>query len=105
MKTAIKHENAEFTVRTLKHVSSLTVIVNLPTTPKPWLIAHEHGHKTRKRRVFGHKSRTCIGSYGRCKSPSNPKTVGNSSQKHPYRAKTTIFGHDSEALYRFLRSF
>ena len=34
-------------VITLKHV-------NLPRTQKLWGIAHENGHKTRKRRVFGH---------------------------------------------------
>ena len=76
MKMAKKRENDEFFVITLKHVSSLTVVVKRHRTPKLWLIAHENGHKARKRRVFGHQSQTSIWSYGRCKSPSNPKTVG-----------------------------
>ena len=75
MKMAIKHENDEFLVITLKHVSSLMVLVNRPRIPKLWLIANEHGHKARKRRVFGHNSQTCIRSDGHCKSPSNPKLM------------------------------
>ena len=78
MKTAIKSENDDFLVMTLKHVSGLTVVVNRPRTPKLWGIAHENGHKAQKRRVFCHKSQTCIWSYGHCKSPKKPKTMGNS---------------------------
>ena len=54
MKTAIRRENDEFLVISLKHVSGLTGHANLLGTPKLWEIAHENGHKTRKRRVFGH---------------------------------------------------
>jgi hypothetical protein len=79
MKTATKHENDEFLVITLKDVVGPTVIVNCHKTPKLWIIAHENGRKARKRRVFGHSSQTCIGSYGHFKLPSNPKTVGSSS--------------------------
>jgi hypothetical protein len=78
MKMAINHENNDFLVITLKHVSSLTVIVNHPRTPKLWLIAHENDHKAQNQRGFGHKSQTCIGSYDRSKSPRKPKTMGNS---------------------------
>src|SRR3954464_8264937 len=65
----IKLENYEFLVMSLKHVSSLTGHANIPGAPKLWAIAQENGGKTRKRRVFGHNSQTCIGSYGHCKSP------------------------------------
>ena len=69
MNMAIKRENNEFLVINLKHVLGLTVVVNRPRPTKLGLITHEHGHKARKRRFFCHKSQTCIGSYGRCKSP------------------------------------
>ena len=45
MKMAIKHENDKFLVITLKHISSLTIVVNRPRTPKLWTICHENGHK------------------------------------------------------------
>ena len=48
MKMTIKHENDEFLVRTLKHVSFLKVVVNRPRTIKLWEIAHENNHETRK---------------------------------------------------------
>ena len=44
MKMAIKRENDEFLVVTLKHVSGLRVIRNLFETIKLWAIAHEDGH-------------------------------------------------------------
>ena len=45
LKTAIKRENSEFFVITLKHVSGLTSLANRLGTPKLWAIAHENGHK------------------------------------------------------------
>ena len=72
MKMDIKHENDEFFVISLKHVSGLKVVVNRPGTRKPWAIAHENGHKTPKRLVFGHNSQTY-------KFPWNAKTKDNSS--------------------------
>ena len=40
MKTTKKHENDEFLVITVKPVSGLNVVVNLPGTPKQWAIDH-----------------------------------------------------------------
>ena len=48
MKTAIKRENAEFLVITLKHVSDLMGRANRHRTQKLRGIAHENGYKTRK---------------------------------------------------------
>ena len=79
MKTAKNCENDKFLDITLKHVSGLTGLVNRPVTLKQWAIAHENDQKLGKRQVFAHASQTCIRSYGPCKSPRNPKTVGNSS--------------------------
>src|SRR3954468_2997570 len=59
-----KHENDEFYVITLNHVSVLKIVVNCPRTPKQWAIAHQNGHKTRKRRFSCHFSQTCKGYYG-----------------------------------------
>src|SRR3954468_20662697 len=66
-KNGHKHEKDEFLGITLKHVSGLKVVVNRPRTPKPWAIAHENVHKTRDRRVSGHISQTCQGSFETCK--------------------------------------
>ena len=52
MKTALKRENNEFLVISLKHVSGLTGHENRPGAPKLWAIAHENGHKTRNKKVF-----------------------------------------------------
>ena len=79
MEMTIKHENDEFLVRTLKHVSFLKVGVNRPKTIKLWAIAHENSHKTGKLRIFSHISQTCKGSSEACKSNWNPKTVGKNS--------------------------
>jgi hypothetical protein len=62
MKMTIKHENDEFLVIPLKHVSGLEVAVNLPRTIKLWAIAHENSHNTRKLRVLDHISPTYIRS-------------------------------------------
>ena len=48
MKIAIKRENDDFLVITLKHVSGFTVILNSHGTPILWAITYENGHKTRK---------------------------------------------------------
>src|SRR3954471_7912583 len=69
MKMTIKHENDEFLGITLKHVPGLKVALISPRTIKMWAIAHENGHKTRKRRVYGHIFPTCIRSEGHGKSP------------------------------------
>src|SRR3954467_1923409 len=73
MKTAIKQENDEFLVISFQHVSGRKVTVNRPRTPKLRAIAHENGHKTRERRVSGHISQKCNGSYRPCKSNWNQK--------------------------------
>src|SRR3954467_3583689 len=67
-KNGHKHEKDEFLGKTLKHVSGLKVVQNPPRTPKLWAIAHENVHKTRERRVSGHNSQTCQGSFETCKS-------------------------------------
>ena len=79
MKMTIKHENDEFLGITLNHVSVLKVALNSPRTIKLSAIAHENGHKTRKRRVSGHISQTGKGSSEAGKYFRNPKNVGNSS--------------------------
>jgi hypothetical protein len=67
----------------LKNVLSVIVLLNHPETPKLRTIAHENGPKTQKRRVFGYATQTCTNCHGPCKSPWNPKIVGNSSRKQP----------------------
>ena len=62
MKTTIICEIGNFLVKIVKHVPGLMVIVNRPGTIKLWELAHENNHKTRKLRVLGHISPTCIRS-------------------------------------------
>src|SRR4051812_38244881 len=45
MKMTIKHENDEFLVIYLKHVTGLTGLANPTTTQKLWAITHKNGHK------------------------------------------------------------
>jgi hypothetical protein len=45
MKMALKHQNDEFLVMSLKHVLSVMGVVDHPGTPKWWAIAHENGNK------------------------------------------------------------
>jgi hypothetical protein len=78
-----KRKNDEFLDMPLKHVLSVMDLVNHSGTPKLWAIAIENGSKMQKQRVFAHASQKCTEWHGRCKSPRNPKTVGNSSGKQP----------------------
>src|SRR4051812_47383815 len=73
MKTAIKRENDEFLVMSLKHVPGLMGRANRLGTPKLWEIPHENGHETKKYRVFGHKSQKCIVSLRAMKIPMEPQ--------------------------------
>src|SRR4051812_4508494 len=90
MKTTIKHENDKLLVITLKHVSGLKVDVNCLGTIKQWAIDHENGHKMRR---LCHVSPKSIESYGRCKSPENPKTVGNTHENGHITRTRRIFSH------------
>src|SRR3954464_8594877 len=101
MKMTIKHENEVFLVISLKHVSGLKAIVNLPRTPKLWAKDHENGHITRKRRVSGHISQTCKGSYEACKSSENQNYVGKTHENDHKTRKRRVFGHDSETCKGF----
>ena len=62
MKTSIKRKNDDFLVIPLKHVNRLG-------TPKLWAIAHQNGHKTQKRQIFGHTSQPR-------KMPMEPQNYG-----------------------------
>jgi hypothetical protein len=77
MKRALKHKNNEFLP--LKNILSVMGLVNHPGTQKLWAIAHENGHKRKNDEFFWHSSLKCIDYHIPCKSPRNPKTVGNSS--------------------------
>jgi hypothetical protein len=72
---------------------SVMCLVNHLRNPKQWAIAHENDPKMQKWWVFGHASQTCTECHGPCKSPHNPKIVGNSSQKRAYTQKRWVFGH------------
>jgi hypothetical protein len=56
---------------------------NHPETPKLWEIILENDPKMQKQQVCGLATQTCSKCHGHCKSPRNPKTVGNSSPKWP----------------------
>jgi hypothetical protein len=48
MKMTLKRKNNEFLVMLLKHVLSVMGLVNHPSTPKLWAIAHKNGPKSQK---------------------------------------------------------
>ena len=79
MNMAIKHENDEFLVINLEHVSVLMVVVNCHRTPKLWAIAHTTYIKSENDDFLVMTLMHCIGFYARFKSPENPKTMVNSS--------------------------
>ena len=78
MKTAIKHENYEFSVIYFKHVTGLTGLANPTGTEKLWEITHKNGHKHENDEFLVMRS-NIFRYYGHCKSPRNPNTVGNNS--------------------------
>jgi hypothetical protein len=63
----------------LKHVPSVTGLVNCPRTPKKWAIAQENDDKNMKI-VFLYMPLKHVPEYlGPCKSSQKPKTTGNNS--------------------------
>jgi len=52
MKTAVKCDNNEFLVISLKHVMGLTGLANPLGTQKPWEISHENGQKKHENGEF-----------------------------------------------------
>jgi hypothetical protein len=65
----------------LKHVLSAMGLVDHLGTPKLWAIAHENGHTRKKDKFFCRSSLECTDYHIPYKSPWNPKTMGNNSQK------------------------
>jgi hypothetical protein len=72
-----------FFVMPLKHVLGVMGLVDHPETPKLWAIAHKNGHTRKNDKFFCHSSLECTNYHIPCKSPRNPKIMGNSSRKRP----------------------
>src|SRR3954462_14995303 len=96
MKMTIKHENDEFLGITLKHVLGLKVALNSPRTIKLRAIAHENGHKTRKRRVSGHIFPTCIRLEGHLNRPRTPKLWAIAHENSHKTRERRVCGHISQ---------
>src|SRR3954468_19714031 len=96
MKTATKHENGEFLVISFQHVSGRKVMVNRPRTPKLWAIAHENGHKTRKRRVSGHIFQHVSGRKVTVNRPRTPKLWAIAHEKGHKTRERRVSGHISQ---------
>ena len=105
----IAHENSQKCVKDLfldmplENGSGYIALLNWSGILKLCTIAHENSQKSRKWRVSCHASRTFIGSYGPCKSPSNPRSMDNNSWKRPKMAKTTSFFSCLPNLDHFLQ--
>ena len=102
MKAAIKRENDEFFVITLKHVSCLTDHKYCPRTAKLWAIAHENGHKTWKWRVFfvialKHVSHLT----GNANRLGTPKPWAIAHENDHKTRKHRVFCHNSQTCIRF----
>jgi hypothetical protein len=86
---AIAHKNGNtrkndaFLATPLKNVLSVMGLVNHPEIPKLWAIAHENSHARKNNKFFCYSSLECTDCHIPCKSPRNPKTMGNSSRKRP----------------------
>jgi hypothetical protein len=76
---ALKCKNNEFFVMPLKRVLSVMGLVNHPRTRKMWAIADENGYTHKNEKKICHSSIECRDCDIPCKSPWNPKTMGNSS--------------------------
>ena len=96
MKTAIKQENDEFLVISFQHVSGRKVTVNRLRTPKLWAIAHENGRKTRERRVSGHISQTCQGSFETANPAETQKLWAITHENDHKTRKRRVFSHNSQ---------
>src|SRR3954469_591251 len=99
MKMTIKHENDEFLGITLNHVPGLKVALNSPRTINLWAIAHENGHKTRKRRVYGHIFPTCIRSEVTVNLPRTPKLWEIAHENGHKTRERRVSGHISQKCH------
>jgi hypothetical protein len=73
MKMALKRKNNEFLVMPLKHVLSLMGLVNHPSTPKLWAIAHKNGHKRKNDEFLVMSLKHVLTVMGHVNHPRTPK--------------------------------
>jgi hypothetical protein len=83
----------------VKQVLGVMGLVDHPETPKLWVIAHENGHTCKNDKFFCRSSLKSTNCHIPCKSPQNPKTMGNSSRKWPENAKMMSFWSCLSSMY------
>ena len=88
MKTAIKHENYEFLVLTLKHVSGLSSHANRPYTPK---IAHKNGSKQQNDEFLVITLKHVSGLTSHANRPRNPKLWAIAHENSHRSGKLRVF--------------
>src|SRR3954452_21366794 len=93
MKTAIKRENSEDLVISLKHVRVLSRQANSAETQKLWAITHENDHKTRKRRVLGITLKHVSGLKVALDSPRTIKLWAIAHENGHKTRKRRVSGH------------
>src|SRR3954469_21073047 len=96
MKRAIKKEKDQFLVISFQHVSGRKVTVNRPRTPKLWAVAHENGHKTRKRRVSVISFQHVSGRKVTINRPRNPKLWAIAHENGHKTRERRVSGHISQ---------
>ena len=115
MKMAIKRENDEFFVITLKHVSSLTVVLNLHKTENygQYLMnmhkTENYGQylmnmaiKRENDEVLVINLKPVLGLMVVVNRPRIPKLWVIAHENRHKERKRQVFGHNSQALYRVL---
>ena len=104
MNTTIKHENDDFLVIPLKHVSGITSHANRPGSQKIWAIAHENGHKSITLQVFGPNSQIVSSHTGHANRPGNPKQWAIAHENDNKKRKRRVFWSSLSNIYRVLRA-
>src|SRR3954468_22566748 len=96
MKTAIKRENGEFLVISLKHIRVLSRHANPPETQKLWAITHKNGHKHEKDEFLGITLKHVSGLKVVVNRPRTPKLWAIADENSHKTRERRVFRHNSQ---------
>jgi hypothetical protein len=84
----------------LKHVISVTGLVNHPGTPKLWAIALENGHKRKTDEFLVMSLEHVLSVMGLVNHPRTPKLWAIAHENDTKNAKCRVFGHATQTCTR-----
>src|SRR5215216_4165515 len=96
MKTAIKRENGEFPVISLKNVTVLSRHANPAETQKLWAITHENGHKHEKDEFLGITLKHVSGLKVVVNRPRTQKLWDITHENDHKTRNRRVFSHNSQ---------